>query len=264
MEKKNITFSDRLREVRKVLKLSQVDLSKKIGIKQSYYSAMESGKKGLSSNTIQLMISKLDISPLWLLSGEGNMFISKKSPLDSVTGNISKCDISHHQDSPLVSPIGIESDKSTDARTIEDELMFPNETIKSTSDLDRLYISNAFGAHSIFIMNILKANNLEDMNIQLGNLIDMCDFISHYVRHYLVNNRTADVYKKYFLKQITLEELLNAIKTVLMDEKELHNRLIPYIEAIDKVYNAVQSFDNEKDGILNLFMDRCNNSDEII
>jgi len=266
MTDKNITFGSRLKAVRKALNLSQVELSNKTGIKQSYYSAMESGKKGLSSNTIQLLSLHFSVSPLWLLNGEGDMFISKKSPLNNELSNISIGDSAHHQNSHLVSPYDINEDKSIEARTIDDDPIFPENEIKYKPDLERFYHANTLVSHSLFVMSLLKANKMEHINNRLFELVDMCDFISYYMKYYVLNNRPKlkEAYEKYFLKQITFEELLDTVKPLLFDEKELYNNLSPYIDAINKVYDIVMSFDNEKDGALRVFEEKEKSPEDFV
>ena len=70
-----MTESERLREIRKVLGLTQKELSDALSIKQGSYSDVERGKAGISAVLLKNLIRKFRINPLWLCEGEGSMFI---------------------------------------------------------------------------------------------------------------------------------------------------------------------------------------------
>lgn len=71
-----MTEGERLKEVRKVLGLTQRELSEELEIKQGSYSDVERGKAGISSLLLKNLIKKFRVNPLWLCEGEGKMFIS--------------------------------------------------------------------------------------------------------------------------------------------------------------------------------------------
>jgi len=70
-----MTESERLKESRKVLNLTQRELSEKLEIKQGSYSDVERGKAGISALLLKNLIRKFRVNPLWLCEGEGAMFI---------------------------------------------------------------------------------------------------------------------------------------------------------------------------------------------
>jgi|GEM_PF-5826347 len=66
--------SEKLKEVREKLNLSQAEMAAKLGIKQSYYSEMERGVKGISKNARSKLFTTCKVNPMWFNSDKGNMF----------------------------------------------------------------------------------------------------------------------------------------------------------------------------------------------
>jgi len=74
------TEHDRLRELRKKLALSQIQMAESIGITQGYYSDMERGKVGISANTLRSIVDIYnEVSLDWLVFGRGSMFVQTDS-----------------------------------------------------------------------------------------------------------------------------------------------------------------------------------------
>lgn len=78
-----MTESKRLREVRQYYGYTQTTFAEKLKLKQGSYSDVERGKVGVSSQTLKTLILEFNINPIWLLDGNGDMFISQL--------NISNC-----------------------------------------------------------------------------------------------------------------------------------------------------------------------------
>lgn len=75
MVENNISMeSNKLRQVREALHLKQQEFASKLGVTQSYLSAVELGKKELTSRLSKKLIELFDISPSWLMSNEGSIF----------------------------------------------------------------------------------------------------------------------------------------------------------------------------------------------
>lgn len=67
----------KLKIIRQALSLSQKDFADKIGIKQSYYSALELGKKDIStSKVLQILFDKIGVNPEWYYNSNGDIFNS--------------------------------------------------------------------------------------------------------------------------------------------------------------------------------------------
>lgn len=74
----------RIKELRNVKKLNQLDFADKIGIKQSPLSQMESGKILPSIETLSKIIRVFNISYSWLIDGEGDMFLEETKSAKNV------------------------------------------------------------------------------------------------------------------------------------------------------------------------------------
>lgn len=66
---------NRIKEIRKELGLSQPEFGELIGIKAPQVSLIESGKHDLSEKTKLRIIEKYHVNPVWLDTGEGEMFL---------------------------------------------------------------------------------------------------------------------------------------------------------------------------------------------
>lgn len=64
----------RLKQVRKELKLKQIDFAKEIGVKGSAISQMENGHIKPSLDTLFLLTKKYGVNLHWLLTGNGEMY----------------------------------------------------------------------------------------------------------------------------------------------------------------------------------------------
>lgn len=65
---------NKIKEIRKALGLSQPEFGELIGIKAPQVSLIESGKHDLSEKTKLRIIEKYHVNPVWLDTGEGEMF----------------------------------------------------------------------------------------------------------------------------------------------------------------------------------------------
>lgn len=70
----------RLKKLRKALKLSQKELAEVLGLKQSSYSMIETEKNPLADRYIKVLCATFNVNENWLRTGEGEMFLA--SPLE--------------------------------------------------------------------------------------------------------------------------------------------------------------------------------------
>ena len=68
-------FGDRLKELRKELKLSQDEFAKKLNIGRSSIANYESGARAPISSVIALICKTWNVNESWLRNGEGKMFV---------------------------------------------------------------------------------------------------------------------------------------------------------------------------------------------
>ena len=70
----NLEQKDRVKELRKSLKLNQAVFAEKLGIKNSALSRIETGENALTEQNIFLICSSYGVNELWLREGKGPMF----------------------------------------------------------------------------------------------------------------------------------------------------------------------------------------------
>ncbi|MGL4982391.1 MAG: helix-turn-helix transcriptional regulator [Treponemataceae bacterium] len=71
-------ITNRLKELRKHFKLNQTELAEKIGITQSSYSLIESGKISITEQNLKLVCFSFNVNEEWLRLGTGDMFDKEK------------------------------------------------------------------------------------------------------------------------------------------------------------------------------------------
>ncbi|WP_242864737.1 helix-turn-helix domain-containing protein [Clostridium botulinum] len=74
-----IFLNERIKELRKVKKLSQHDFGKNIHLSQNHISSIEKGIRNVTERIINDICTFYNVNKKWLLTGEGDMF---KDPLD--------------------------------------------------------------------------------------------------------------------------------------------------------------------------------------
>lgn len=68
----------RFKLARQSLNLTQQELGDILGISKSAVSKIESGKSVITERNVQVLSEKLDINPLWLKEGKGDMLLNIK------------------------------------------------------------------------------------------------------------------------------------------------------------------------------------------
>ena len=79
-----MTYSEKLKVIRKKLKLTQAAMADNLGIKQSYYSEIERGEKEVSGNVLKNLFESSDVSPDWFYNDSGNIFITANSNIKAI------------------------------------------------------------------------------------------------------------------------------------------------------------------------------------
>lgn len=67
-------MNKRLKELRSKLGISQAVFAEKIGIKQTSYSDIETGRRELTERNLNLICKEFNVNENWLRNGEGSMF----------------------------------------------------------------------------------------------------------------------------------------------------------------------------------------------
>jgi transcriptional regulator with XRE-family HTH domain len=67
-------MNERLRTLRKALKLNQTEFARRMGLTQTALSMIEVGKTPLTEKNIRLICSEFGVNEAWLREGQGEMF----------------------------------------------------------------------------------------------------------------------------------------------------------------------------------------------
>lgn len=72
-------MNERIKELRKLLKMSQEDFGKLLGITKSGVSDIESGRRNVTEQHIFMLKSQKNVNEEWLREGVGEMFVEQSS-----------------------------------------------------------------------------------------------------------------------------------------------------------------------------------------
>lgn len=78
-------MKERIKTLRKELKLTQTEFGEKLGKASNTISNYEAGNRQIDSATIKLICSVYNVNPDWLLNGIGNMFLDNAIVDDTIT-----------------------------------------------------------------------------------------------------------------------------------------------------------------------------------
>ena len=88
-------MNERLKKIRKELKLTQNELGERIGITGATVSDIERGKSILTERNISLLCEKLAVNEDWIRFGNGEMF-RPELPLDENTAILANLDMENN------------------------------------------------------------------------------------------------------------------------------------------------------------------------
>lgn len=74
----HISKGEKVKAIRKALRLTQVEFAKKLGTNQNIMSALEKDKRNLGQRVINDILATFGVSPEWWKTGTGEMFLSEK------------------------------------------------------------------------------------------------------------------------------------------------------------------------------------------
>ena len=78
MEERDLTHvGQRIKEIRRELRISQKEFAEKIEISGSFLSEVEANKSKPGYEFLNNVILKFDVNPLYLMTGKGNMFLRR-------------------------------------------------------------------------------------------------------------------------------------------------------------------------------------------
>lgn len=68
-------MKERIRALRKSLRMTQADFGKRIGVSASTITGYELGNRTPAPATLLSIYREFDVNPMWLETGEGDMFV---------------------------------------------------------------------------------------------------------------------------------------------------------------------------------------------
>lgn len=74
----------RIRELRKVLNLNQVEFGERLGLSYSVIGLYENGKRSISDRVVNDICCVYRVNYRWLTLGKGNMFLISNPSLDNI------------------------------------------------------------------------------------------------------------------------------------------------------------------------------------
>ena len=81
----NRKMRERVKELRKALKLTQADFASTIGITRTGYASIETGGASVQERHIKLILAAFPtVSETWLRTGEGSMFVESDDQIDQL------------------------------------------------------------------------------------------------------------------------------------------------------------------------------------
>lgn len=71
-----MTIGERIKKLRKKLKMNQTEFGERIGLKQTAIGMYENSLRGVADRSIILICKEFNVSEKWLRNGEGDMFVN--------------------------------------------------------------------------------------------------------------------------------------------------------------------------------------------
>lgn len=83
-------MNERLKELRKSLKMNQAEFAKALGVGQSSLAMIETNRRPLTNKNIKLICAEFNVNEEWLRTGKGEMFViqSNEEELAAFFGDI--------------------------------------------------------------------------------------------------------------------------------------------------------------------------------
>jgi transcriptional regulator with XRE-family HTH domain len=69
-----LCINERVRELRKALRLTQVEFGRRIAVGQGYLTNIENGQRPVTEKILKLICKEFNVNEDWLRTGEGEMF----------------------------------------------------------------------------------------------------------------------------------------------------------------------------------------------
>ena len=89
-----MTINERMRLIRKTIKLTQEEFGNRLGVSFAAVSMTEGGKNGVSDRIVRDMVREFAVNEGWLRTGEGSMFLPqmRQEQIASFIGDVLRDD----------------------------------------------------------------------------------------------------------------------------------------------------------------------------
>jgi transcriptional regulator with XRE-family HTH domain len=78
-----MTINQRMKVLRKTLKITQKEFAMVLAVSQSQIASMETGEREVSGRTVKQLCDSFDVNIHWLRTGEGDMFVHERDLLST-------------------------------------------------------------------------------------------------------------------------------------------------------------------------------------
>ncbi len=207
---RNIAICEKLKQIRLDKGLNQKEFSTLLGVKQSYYSELENGKREITTRVLSELAVKLKISLDWFLFNKGSMNIADRDishVANSIEGIDEELFIREGEATGASFDLVKNLIKSNGLKTVNDE----NEDINSTLTLCKALLDN-YSIENRSLSTSLGYNNKKT------KYNDVLAVFKDAAKIAIELNEVISPYKK------TIEELYKAIQAF----DDSHDRLFRY------------------------------------
>jgi len=132
-----MTQGERIKEVRKSLKLTLEKFGEKIGVKKNAISAVENNRNSLSEQMAKSVCREYNVNETWLRTGEGEMFlpVNRKTKIEKLTNQL----LSEESDSFKNRLVSVLADLTENEWEFLEEKAMQLCGIDNESDINNLY-----------------------------------------------------------------------------------------------------------------------------
>ena len=132
-----MTQGERIKEVRKSLKLTLEKFGEKIGVKKNAISAVENNRNSLSEQMAKSVCREYNVNETWLRTGEGEMFlpVNRKTKIEKLTNQL----LSEESDSFKNRLVSVLADLNENEWEFLEEKAMQLCGIDNESDINKLY-----------------------------------------------------------------------------------------------------------------------------
>lgn len=132
-----MTQGERIKEVRKSLKLTLEKFGEKIGVKKNAISAVENNRNSLSEQMAKSVCREYNVNETWLRTGEGEMFlpVNRKTKIEKLTNQL----LSEESDSFKNRLVSVLADLNENEWEFLEKKAMQLCGIDNESDINKLY-----------------------------------------------------------------------------------------------------------------------------